>query len=316
MFEMKLIKKLKTSYSIRLSGDKRFLCHNMSNKTIVYDITTWEKVAELNKPNYPGDIRFSLDNDYLLIKSTTGTICVYRTADFQLVRKVQSKKSFKLVEGDVNFTKDHSLILSAVETNNGRQIGAIHIHTGEYTVLTKFENAHPLIYYHQFVGDRDEHLFTLSYVNEIDYRENRIVRLKEPINKQPIELKSHPEVPIWDSVVFDPVHDVYILVDNYEVILMDSDFKSVLKKVHIVGNRFTERQIGFFRHLHQSQDGRFIVLTYSECVLILRYEDLKTIWIESVPYASFAEFSNDDQYLLVGTWECGYVFENNLPQRF
>jgi len=76
MFQMNLIKKLKTSYSIRLSSDNRFLCHNMGRKTIVYDFTSWEKIIELDKPNNPSNLRFSKNNEYLLIKNTVGTICV------------------------------------------------------------------------------------------------------------------------------------------------------------------------------------------------------------------------------------------------
>ncbi|RAK19995.1 hypothetical protein B0I26_105178 [Anoxybacillus vitaminiphilus] len=317
MFQMNLIKKLKTSYRIRLSGDNKFLCHNMDSKTIVYDLTTWEKIIELNKPNYPSDMRFSENNKYLLIKSTTGTIYVYNTASFQLVKKIQSKKSFKLVEGDTNFTQDNLMLLSVLETNDGQQIGTINIHSGEYTILTEFENAITLIYYNQFLKNRNYHLFTLSYVNnETGYRENKIVKVKEPINKQSIELKSHPEILIWDSVIFDSIHDVYILVNGYEIILVDSDFKKILKRGHIIDNDSPMEHIGYFRYLHQSNDGRFIVVTYNESVIILRYEDLKTILIEKIPYACFAEFSNDDQYLLVGTWENGYVLENNLPEYF
>jgi hypothetical protein len=68
MFQMNLIKKLKTSHRIRLSGDNRFLCNNMDSKTIVYNLTTWEKIIELNTPNYPSDMRFSENVEYLLIK--------------------------------------------------------------------------------------------------------------------------------------------------------------------------------------------------------------------------------------------------------
>jgi hypothetical protein len=314
MFQMNLIKKLKTSHQIRVSEDYRFLCHSMDSKTIVYDFTNWEKIIELNKPNYPSHIRFSRNSEYLLIKSTSGDIYVYNTAsNFQLVNRLQSKKSFKLVEGDVNFTQDQSMILSVVETGNGNQIGMINIYSGESIVLTDFKELHNLIYYHQYVDYKKIHLFTLSSVNnETGYRENKLVKVREPINRESIEIVNHPDILVWDSVIFDTIHDVYIVVSDYEITLLDSDFKTILKKTYINDNNPVEGNIGYFRHLHQSGDGRFIVLTYSKSIAILKYEDLKIIRIEHLPYASFAEFSHGDQYLLIGTWEHGYVLENNL----
>ncbi len=50
----------------------------------------------------------------------------------------------------------------------------------------------------------------------------------------------------------------------------------------------------------------------SETVLILRYDDLKPIVVEKIEYACFGEFSNDDRFILIGTWEIGYILENNL----
>ncbi|MGE8038091.1 hypothetical protein [Lysinibacillus sp. NPDC093692] len=59
MFQMNLIKKLKTSYEIALSNDKKLLCHIMGGKTVVFDTKTWGKVIELKKPNHPSNLHFS-----------------------------------------------------------------------------------------------------------------------------------------------------------------------------------------------------------------------------------------------------------------
>ncbi|CAM4054091.1 hypothetical protein L1N85_19810 [Paenibacillus alkaliterrae] len=317
MFQMNLIKKLKTSYSIRLSSDNRFLCHNMGRKTIVYDFTSWEKIIELDKPNNPSNLRFSKNNEYLLIKNTVGTICVYDTVDFSLVRTFQSNKSFKLIEGDVNFTQDNS-ILDVLHTSYGRQIALIDIHTKEHKILTDFEDSYPstgcptMIFYNQFIQSENSHLFTLSYVDETDYRVHKIVKVKEPINKDSSEVLSNSEIWYWDSVIFDSTYQVFILVQDYEIILMDSDFKKVLKKKHIVTNDYLDDEIGYLRYFHLSNDSKFIVVTYSSKLFILRYDDLTTILVENIPYACFAEFSNDNRHLLVGTWNNGYVLENNL----
>ncbi|PLS06704.1 hypothetical protein [Neobacillus cucumis] len=96
MLQMNLIKKLKTSYQIKLSNNHRFLCHTMGSKTIVFDSSSWEKMAELSKPKDPGYIQFSQNDDYLYIKRTIGTICVYETGGFQLVKTINLIKNLGL----------------------------------------------------------------------------------------------------------------------------------------------------------------------------------------------------------------------------
>jgi len=318
MLQMNLIKKLKSSYEIRLSTDNRLICHNMGTKTIVYNFNSWEKIIELNKPKHPSQMRFSKNNDFLLIKSTTGTICVYDTSNFQLVKTIHPTGSFKIIEGNVNFTQDN-LILDVIQTNNGQQIVSININTGDHTILTEFENPFTFIDYNHFVQNMSFHLFTLNYVNnETDYQENKIIKVNEPINKRSVsvEIISNPQKLIWDSVIYDSFNDFYILVDDYEIIVVDSAFKNVLKKKKFVNEDYPHEGTGYLWHIHIMNNCRFIVLTFSQSIFILRNEDLKTILVEKNPNLGhtfiFSEFTNDDQYLLVSTSENGYVLENSL----
>jgi len=99
MLHMNVIKKFNTSYQIKFSNAYRFLCHTMGSKTIIYDTDSWEKIKELSKPNNPGDIHFSDNDDYLYIKNTIGTVCVYETVGFQLIKTIKSKKNINLLKG-------------------------------------------------------------------------------------------------------------------------------------------------------------------------------------------------------------------------
>lgn len=314
---MNLIKKLKTSFEIRLSGDNRFLCHNTSSKTIVYDFNSWGKIIELNMPKHPYHMRFSKNNEYLLIKSTTGTICIYDTSNFQLLKTIKPKKSLKIVEGNVNFTQDN-LILDVIETNIGQQIVSINFNTEEHIVLSEFNNPHTLIIYNHFLQKGNFHLYTLSYVNiETDYREYKILKVKEPLSKESIEIINNPENLTWDSIIFDEIYGGYILINNYKVILVDSDFKKILKQEYFVHEAYPQEKTGFFRHIHLSNNGKLIILTFSDSIFILRYGDLKTILVEQNPdnlssEFTFAEFSNNGEYIFIGSWKNGYVLENNL----
>jgi len=312
MLQMNIIKKLKTSFEIKMSNGHGLLCHTMGSKTIVYDIKSWEKVAELVKPKNPGDLVFSRNDDYLYIKNALGTLCVYDTDTFQLVKKIQSNKSLKLTEGRFAITKDPFKIFDTVMDKNGDQLVAINIdNIGDTKVITKYEEKITIINYHQYIPSCDSHLYTLSYVNKAgNMYEYKLMKIKESTHE--ISLLSHPGL-IWLSVIYDPIHDVYIVMqENYKIIIVDSSFTRVLREKALLSGK-NERKPGmYFTYFHMSSDGKYIVVTYDEMILILRFEDFEVLRMEYISNACFAEFSDDHQYLLVGTWRNGYVLENNL----
>lgn len=210
MFQMNLIKKFKTSYVIKLSPDNQFLCRiSGSTKTIVHDVKSLEEVIALNKPSYPGKIRFSQNSEYLLIKRTTGGIWVYKTSNFQLVKVLKSNKSFKFLERDFDFTQDNETILDIVQINQEEQIVAININSGEKSILTELKYKDSIIDHNHNCKKGDFHLFTLSYVNEKGFRINKIIKVKEPNNKQSIEIISNEGILYWESIIFNSVANVF-----------------------------------------------------------------------------------------------------------
>lgn len=310
MLQMNLIKNLKTSFEIRISHDFRWLCHNTNNKTIVYDMNTWEEVVVLNKPTNPSRIKFSGNDEYLIIKNTNGGIWVYKTGDFQLLNILKSKKSYKLIDQGFAFTQDNKMILDIMETKLGNQIVTLNIDSGEKRILTSFKNS--LISYNHYSTKEKFHLFNLNFVNDqTGYREYKLIKVNEPVTVQSIQVISNQEILQWDQVIFNSLADTYILVNDYEIAIVDSDFKFVLKKVTLVETK-DQDDTGHFEHMNLSNNGKFIVLTYSKKIFILDFGDLKTIAIEKFSYACFAEFSKDDNYLLIGTWDNSYVLKNNL----
>ncbi|MEH6939233.1 hypothetical protein V7056_15520 [Bacillus sp. JJ664] len=309
---MNLIKKLKTSFQIKLSNDGRFLCHTMGLKTIVFDANSWEKVAELSKPKNPGDIKFSKNNDYLYIKNTIGTVCVYETSEFCLIKTIQSNRSRQMVEGDFALTNDDFTIIDILKTKSGNQLALINIDNGNYNKLTDFEDSITIKKYEQYISNEGSHLFTLNNDNEnTDYDDYNLLKVKYENEKASFTLISHPKVLHWESVIYDSIHEVYILVSGFEITILDSTFKKILKKKNLLKNE-SNGDFGYFYHLHQSNNAKFLVITYSEHVFILRYDDLQIIVDEAISYACFAEFSEDDQYLFIGTWNNGYILEVNL----
>lgn len=308
---MNTVKQLKTSFEIGLSNDYRYLCHITNNKAIIFDMKSWNEVINLKEPKNPSEIKFTNNNKYLLVKNTSGGIWIYRLEDFQLVKKILFKKPHKLLENGFSITTDNNNILDIVETKQGSQIVLVNITTEDWYVISSFKNS--LIDFNQYIASENLHIFTETKVNEsTGYQEQQLIKVKENIdNHLEIEEISHSECPYWDSVKFASNIDVYIVVIDKEILVLDKDFNEILKRNYVVQSDFKE-ETGYFQHLDVSKDGKFIIITYSEYIFIISYEKLNTVQCEKIQYACFAEFAKDDQYLLVGTWDNGYVFENNL----
>ncbi|MBT2655385.1 hypothetical protein J7E81_09060 [Bacillus sp. ISL-18] len=334
MFQMNLIKNLKTSYGIVLSNDKKLLCHIMGGKTVIFDTKTWEKVIELKKPNNPSHLHFSQKDEVLYIKNTVGTFCVYDTKDFQLVKTFKSGKSFQIVEGNFALLENPFTILDVLKINNQKQVCSLNIETGNYQILTELEGTH--IEFNQFIPYDNSYLFTLSYLVGVKgYLRYKLIKVVDPSVKPSYSIVENLGITNWDLVCYEPVHQVYIFVhEDYKLTIMDANLKNILRKEHLldkgikkINKKFAleieddfyelqkildENENEYFVHIAPSYDGNYIVLTSSDRVFILGFEDLTPIQIAELEYACFAEFSKDDTYFLVGTWTKGFVFENNL----
>lgn len=310
---MNLIKNLKVSYEIVLSNDKKLLCHTMGGKTVIFDTETWEKVIELKKPNNPSHLRFSQNDEMLYIKNTVGTFCVYDTKEFQLIKTIKSGKSFQIVEGNFALLENPFTVLDVLKINEKKQICTLNIETGNYQILTELEGTH--IEFNQFIPYDNSYLFTLSYLEGVKgYLRYNLIKVVDPLVKPSYSIVENLGITNWVLVCYVPVHQVYIFVhQDYELTIMDAELKTVLKKSNLTENGVQSTD-EYFVHLAASYDGSYIVLTSSNRVFILGFEDLTPIQIEELEYACFAEFSKDDTYFLVGTWSKGFVLENNLKE--
>ncbi|MED1467121.1 hypothetical protein [Bacillus salipaludis] len=119
---------------------------------------------------------------------------MYETVGFQLIKTIKSNKKYQLVEGDFALTNNSLIILDTLKTKDGHQLALINIEKGEFGVLTQFKDSITLIYFNHFIQAESAYLFTLSYVNNEDYRVEKIVKVKEPINKESIEVLDNLEI--------------------------------------------------------------------------------------------------------------------------
>ncbi|KZR58863.1 hypothetical protein [Pseudobacillus badius] len=115
----------------------------------------------------------------------------------------------------------------------------------------------------------------------------------------------------WDAVFFHTSSDTYILINRHEVSLLSSDLTKVINRIQLpLSSR--NGLPPYYCQATLSNDGKLLVIAYNDWVVILNSPQLEVMAIEKVPSACFVEFSTADQFLLIGTWEKGYILQNNL----
>ncbi|WP_282156298.1 hypothetical protein [Cytobacillus gottheilii] len=190
----------------------------------------------------------------------------------------------------------------------------INMENGDITVLTQLNDSINYAYYNQFIEAERAYLFTLVYEITDKYNDEyivrKIVKVKEPLNNEAIEVIENSEIWDWNFILFNSIHNSFIVVERYDIIMLDAQFNEIIKRVKLSDK--VSPELGVFHYIHLSNDGQFIILTYSKRVIILRYEDLEPIVVEEIQYACFGEFSSDDRFILIGTWNNGYILENTL----
>lgn len=228
MLGMNIKKKLKTSFEIIFSEDQRFMCHSTNTNVILFD--NWDHSISINSPKNPSCVKFSRNNKLLIIKNTSGGLWIYDLENLKLLKRISSKRNFKLLDDGFGITENNR-ILDIMDTKNGNQIISVDVDTGDFSLLTNYENSQ--IKYNGFINQPNNkfHLFTLSLLNKITgYVENKIIKIKEPISPSSIEIISNSKVFFWDSLIYSSIHNLFILVDDYDLILMNMDFTDIVTK--------------------------------------------------------------------------------------
>lgn len=307
---MKKVKTFGTSHSLVMASDLSVLGRVSNQKAFIYFNQEWESPIILDKPKDPSKLRFAQNNSRVIIQNTSGSIYIYETKDFDLLKKIQSNKHRKLIENGFVCLNERNVLLCIANVNSSEQIVEFDLELDTYRAISDF--SHSQIYYNQYVEKEKAHLFTLCFHNQTtDFVEYSILKVREP--DYSIEVTSPSENLVWDAVFFDSYTDTYVLIDGHEVILLSSDLTKVIKRMRLPLSSINGLP-QYYSQATLSNDGKFLVIAYNGCVVILDSQQLEIRAIENVPYACFAEFSKRDQFLLIGTWEKGYILENNLME--
>lgn len=305
---MKIVKTFKTSFNLVMSSEAEFVCRTIGSKTFLYENQDWDHPILLTKPTNPGVVKFSRDNTLVIIKNTSGNIYIYETENFNLIKRIVSNKSYKMIEhGGCAFVEERKIVLCIGIVRSSEQILAFDLESANWYPITVFDENYQ-ISYTSYSEKEKAHLFEISRINKItDYREHQLLKVHE--NDFSIEIINLPPDVYWDELVFNDHLNAYISLYKREIHILSADLKEIVKKENL---SVPNNGVSIVFNMSLSKNGKFIAIAYSNCIVILDSEHLGTIRIEHIPYACFVQFGNDDGFLLVGTWNSGYILENDL----
>lgn len=331
--------KFKRSYEIVMSGDSKYICRTSGSKVYLHDAGTFEEIISWNHVKDPGNISFSNNNKHLAVMNSMGKVALYDLSNFSFV------KSFRIGNGkhpqDCNlcFTPDDKFVIAAINSHVKQTIVSIDLQSIEIRELAGFDDF--VIHGIQYAESKNKFIFSCYDRNDpsLDGK-NYMVLWDYPLESNAYHKLGSKQIRRWNGVAYNEHTDRYavyalpnlfITNNKLEILRKKGDCQSdekidvnpmeITKKV-LGEEHIDERLIsicesmsfkfpkdGYLSHLSWSKDGKFIAVVFSEVVKIIRSEDMQCVKEYRLPYSCFASFSPDGQYLLIGTWNSGYVIE-------
>ena len=291
-----------------MSRGGKFVCRTIGSKTFLYKNQNWDHPMLLTKPTNPGVVKFSRDNSLVIIQNTSGNVYIYETENFNQIKSIVSNKSYKMIEhGGCAYVEERKIVLCIGKVQSFEQILAFDLESTNWYPITDFDDNYH-ISYTSYSEKEKAHLFKISRINKItDYWENQLLKVHE--DDFSIEIINLPPGVFWDELVYNHHLNAYISLYKREIHVLSADLNEIVKKEKLI---VPNNGVSIVFNMSLSEDGKFIAIAYSDCVVILDSEHLEIIRKERIPYACFVQFGNDDEFLLIGTWNNGYILENDL----
>lgn len=304
MFQFNVLHEFNTSYYLAFSKNSKFLAR-VSNKVNVYHPQSFKEITTLTKPSNPSIVLFTDDEQFLIIKSTVGTIVVYDTEKFEVQLIFKSNKSLKLSEGPFFFDHSTNCIIDSVVKNGSPQIAMLNIINGEIKTISTYHDGTTISCSHSSKPNR---YFTKYVVNKTTgWLQSQLLIMDEAGIITILESKLVNE---WDGICYSSIRNKFIMFKDNELLLIDDS-------INKVENRLTFSLDSGEYSTHRMQLSRteeYLLMTFNKTIYIVDINNFEIIYSIKLQYACFAAFTQDDNHLLIGTWEKGYVVENPLKE--
>ncbi|WP_028391171.1 hypothetical protein [Bacillus cihuensis] len=296
MFGMEILKEYKKSYVLGISNNKKWTVSSIASKTVIYDSKTNQEIKVINFKNV-GNVLFSDDDKYLILKNTSGTSWIFETSDFELVKKFITSKKNQLKEGNICLTSENDVLVDIVSTDNGDQIVLLNINKGKIDYFS--HNDETRIILNQYIKATNTHIFTLF--NNV--KGNKILKVEDICNYPIME---EITIGIWSSVLFDHLNNNYIILSLDTLLIMDSERNT--KEINLPINQ----ESGYFTQMNISNNGKYLIVSYSSHIMIFETSNYNLLRSDFLYFVLNATFSSDDSILLITSAKKGYLLENNL----
>lgn len=301
MIARSIIHHFPKSYEMVVSPDGRFLCRTIGTKLYVYHMNAMNEAAVLNHPKNPGHIAFTEDGTYLLVQNTSGSMFVFETQTFQRVRTIRSTKKVNYQEERFTPVRTGEAYLASANIGNDMYLMKVDIKTGAAVPKGKWKGIR--LSFQQKLPNRQAYLYTLVYVDEqTDLYRTALLRVSEDGEKigTLTELSSS-----WKRVFYIEKHNRYVCVANDEMIVFNPARQQAEKSIPFPFIPFHS----YMADAVLSPDQNLLVAAASNMVVLYKSGPLAELDRWETPNVHSVHFSEDGRYLLVGTWENGYVMD-------
>lgn len=289
------------AYKIKKSPDGRFFA-TIGNSLTIWNAYNGKKVYTFSQIKNPSEINFSYDGKLVAVKNTSGKIGLYDQTEMKFLWSIQPTKS----EGcEVFFTPDNRYIISA---DWDGYIYIVDITQKSVSILKK-----DTLFYLSLEYRNNQFIF--HGMKTVKNRNHSLIEFwRYPFNgSQTAIIESKTE---YDIVTFAGDCRKYIAIDGYKraILVIDESLPHTHKTLYMYNEKGKKLDIIFAAW---SYDGkRFVMIGQGRVekpniVKVMDYESLDVIAQYDIPYACYAEITDDGTQLLIGTMEKGYCISLN-----
>ncbi|MPW26725.1 hypothetical protein GC105_13105 [Alkalibaculum sp. M08DMB] len=201
------------------------------------------------------------------------------------------------------------------EINNfsDTNIALICLDSGEVKKLMSLENC--VIRQIQFNSTTQEYLFEVFDRNGLEHEDNcvdttYILKWKYPFEENKPQKITSLFIKEWSVTKLSNWNDKYALYDDttatqQKLVITDQNLSER------IGMYISEGNKGYFCRINWSSDDKYIALTYSEVVEIIRVEDCICIRQIKIDFAMATVFSPDGIYFAIEAMSKVYLFKTS-----
>jgi 6-phosphogluconolactonase (cycloisomerase 2 family) len=285
------------SYCIKKSPDGKYFA-TIGGSVVLWDAGSGKKIISFSQIKNPDYLSFSHAGRMLAVKNTSGKIALFDLESMCHLFSLQPTKS----EGcGLCFTPDDRYVVSADWEGT---VYAVDVAQKSAVILKKG----PLMYHSlEFKGDRMIFHGTRYVRNRShSFFEFRVYPFDEALTTA-IESKTE-----FDTVTFTADCGKCAAADNYKkaVLIMD---QTLTHTFNVITTHSGKRKKARIEYAAWSPDRKRLALIgqYSDhhAIQVIDMETLIVIASYELPYACYAEFTDDGTQLLIGTWQKGYCID-------